>query len=345
MPKIAIHERHGGYNKRWIQYCLDHGIDYKLVNCCSTDIIEHLGDCDGLMWNWTHDDYRDQLFARQLIFTLESMGLKVFPNYATCWHYDDKVGQKYLLESLGAPLIPSFVFYTKQEAMDWLNTVELPKVFKLRAGAGSANVVLIKSRGKGKRLISRAFSSGFASQGKWAKISQYLWYLRRDKSAKAAWELIKSMGRVLVDKPRHHLLPRQKGYVYFQDFIAGNAYDQRVLVIGDRAISHRRYVRTNDFRASGSGLVHIEKEIDDLPGVRSAFEVYKALHAQCVAFDFIYGENRTPLIVEISYASPPHVYDLTPGYWDSDLNWHDKPVNPQYFMIEDFINSIETNHQ
>jgi hypothetical protein len=34
-------------------------------------------------------------------------------------------------------------------------------------------------------------------------------------------------------------------------------------------------------------------------------------------------------------------YDDCPGYWDSNLNWHDEPVNPQYFMIEDFIKEIE----
>jgi hypothetical protein len=28
------------------------------------------------------------------------------------------------------------------------------------------------------------------------------------------------------------------------------------------------------------------------------------------------------------------------GYWDNNLCWHDKKVNPQYFMIEDFVKPV-----
>jgi len=33
-------------------------------------------------------------------------------------------------------------------------------------------------------------------------------------------------------------------------------------------------------------------------------------------------------------------YDDCPGYWDSDLNWHEAPVDPQRFIIEDFSESL-----
>jgi hypothetical protein len=34
-------------------------------------------------------------------------------------------------------------------------------------------------------------------------------------------------------------------------------------------------------------------------------------------------------------------YDDCQGFWDSNLKWHDKKVNPQYFIIEDFIENLK----
>src|SRR5690606_41519867 len=64
------------------------------------------------------------LFARQLIASLEEMGIHVFPDLNTCWHYDDKVGQKYLLEAIGAPLVPTHIFYDRAAALAWAERSE-----------------------------------------------------------------------------------------------------------------------------------------------------------------------------------------------------------------------------
>ena len=99
--KLAIHHIKNSFSERWIEYCQQNEIPYKLVDCTKSDIIQQMSDCDGLMWHWGHSDYRFQLFARQLTLALEKAGKKVFPNSDSCWHFDDKVGQKYLFESIG----------------------------------------------------------------------------------------------------------------------------------------------------------------------------------------------------------------------------------------------------
>ena len=60
-----------------------------------------------------------------------------FPNFKTVWHFDDKLGQKYLFESIKAPLVTSYAFLYKAGALLWANKASFPKVFKLRGGAGS----------------------------------------------------------------------------------------------------------------------------------------------------------------------------------------------------------------
>ena len=117
--EIAIHDskKPGYYSNRWIEYCNKNNISYKLVRAYDTDIVEQVKDCDAFMWHHSHTNYKDVLFAKQLLFSLQERGLKVFPDYKTGWHFDDKVGQKYLLEAMDAPLVPTFVFYDKNDAL------------------------------------------------------------------------------------------------------------------------------------------------------------------------------------------------------------------------------------
>ena len=159
---IAIHHSPTSFSDRWIAYCKANGVSYKIVDCYKSDIINQLDDCNALMWHINHQNSKDVLFARQLLYSVQASGKKVFPDYNTVWHFDDKVGQKYLLEAVGAPLVQTWVFYNKREAKAWAETTSFPKVFKLRGGAGSANVKLAEKKSEALHLIKTAFGRGFS---------------------------------------------------------------------------------------------------------------------------------------------------------------------------------------
>ena len=159
--RIAIHQSQHGFSQHWMAYCEAHHIPYKVVDCYRSDIIQQLDDCDALMWHFNQGNPKDILFAKQLLYSIEACGKKVFPDFHTMWHFDDKVGQKYLLESIGAPLVPSWVFYDAHDALRWLDRTTFPLVFKLRGGAGSQNVQLVKNRSCAVRLVKQAFGRGF----------------------------------------------------------------------------------------------------------------------------------------------------------------------------------------
>jgi glutathione synthase/RimK-type ligase-like ATP-grasp enzyme len=144
--KIAIHHREGSFSDRWIAYCEEKKIDYKIVNAYSNDIVQQVEGCDAFMWHFHQSDYRDMQFAKALIMSLETKGIRCFPDSKTCWHFDNKVWEKYLLEAIGAPLVPSYVFYTKTEALRWARSTSFPKVFKLKGGASASNVRLARTR-------------------------------------------------------------------------------------------------------------------------------------------------------------------------------------------------------
>jgi glutathione synthase/RimK-type ligase-like ATP-grasp enzyme len=334
--KIAIHNRPGSYSDEWIDYCKKHNIDFKIVNCYDSDIIKQLKDCGGLMWHWPHWDFKAAHFARQLTYSLESSGKKVFPDSKTCWHYDDKVGQKYLFESMNIPRIPTYTFYDKKNALAWCDKTDFPKVFKLRKGASSMNVKLVRRKSDARRLIRKAFGEGFPVVDRYSLFKDRIWKIRRDKNLESIVGFFKGLARLLVPTELEKFSPRQKGYVYFQDFIPANHHDTRIMVIGDRATGLKRMVRDNDFRASGSGTFSYNPDEIDIECVKLAFEVAAILKTQSVAFDFV-SHNDKPLIVEISYASM--IDHNNPGYWDKDLKWHYAEFIEERYMIETFIKS------
>ena len=338
--KIAIHELANSFSDRWIKFCDENQVPYKLVNCYDNDIVSHLDECDGLMWHWNQNDYKAALFARQLTLSLEKKGIKVFPDVNTAWHHDDKVGQKYLLEAIAAPLVKSYVFYSEREALKWIDKTTFPKVFKLRGGAGSVNVSLAKTKKSARHLITKAFGNGFSHIDRFSRLKDRFRVLKRDKNLTAARGVVSGVARILFPTEVERFSHNEKGYIYFQDFIPGNGYDTRLVIIGDRCFGLRRYCRKGDFRASGSGIMAYEPELFDTKCIQIAFETANKLKTQSVAFDFIWN-NLKPEIVEISYCfTMGRAYDDCPGFWDSNLKWHKKPVNPQYFMIEDFINEL-----
>lgn len=337
--KIAIHNFTNSFSERWIKYCEQNCVDYKLVDCYASNIIEQMQDCDGLMWHWNQADPKAVLFGRQLTYSLETMGKKVFPSSSTCWHFDDKVGQKYLLEAIEAPFVQSYCFYDKKDALEWVEKTGFPKVFKLRGGAGALNVKLAHTKNDAKKLIKQAFGKGFSPVASYT--ADYKTKLKRAKSLSAVWGKIKRAPEVISKASiANKVMGKELGYVYFQEFIPNNDSDIRIIVIGDKAFGLKRLCREGDFRASGSGKIIYDKEQIDERCVEIAFETSEKIKAQCLAYDFVFDEKNNPLIVEISYGFTVKAYDDCPGYWDRDINWYEGKFNPQAFMADDFLATI-----
>ena len=341
--RIAIHNSEDGYHPRWIAFCKKRNIPYKIVNCYDNDIIKQLENCDVLLWHHSHSKPRDILFAKQLLFSIQQSGKVVFPDFNTGWHFNDKVAQKYLLETVSAPLVPSYVFYSKKDALVWVEQNEFPKVFKLRGGAGSANVKLVRTRSEALKIIKKAFGKGFRQyepltnlKERWRKYRNGLTDLN---------DVFKGVLRFYKEPEFSKTIGYERGYVYFQDFIPNNDFDIRVIVIGKRAFALKRMVRAGDFRASGSGNMKFEKSEFDERCIQMAFDTSEKLKTQCLAYDFIFDGYNNPLIVEVSYGFAVDAYDPCPGYWDENLSWHEGKFIPQNWMLEDLIVLIKNKHE
>src|SRR5690554_4350747 len=209
--KIAIHNKENGFSKRWVKYCEDSNINFKIVNCFDNDIIRQVEDCDIVMWHFSHIALKDSLAAKSILFSLEHAGIKVFPDFKTAWHFDDKVAQKYLLEAINAPLVKSYVFYEKEKAEIWVNETKFPKVFKLKGGAGSQNVKLIDSKTETKKIINKAFGKGFKNFDGWNHFKENI---RKYKTKLISFKtLIRAFVRAMVGQSKTNSKNRERGYL------------------------------------------------------------------------------------------------------------------------------------
>lgn len=337
--QLAIHHRENSFSDRWIEYCKLQGIQYKVVDCLDSEIIQQLRSSDALLWHWSQDDPREQLIARHVIRAVEMMGVRVFPSISTCWHFDDKIAQKYLLEAIGAPVVPTYVFYDLTEALKWIDRASFPKVFKLRKGAGSRNVRLVSSAMEARALAKRAFSSGFPAVPHYGQDA-----LKRYRTAKKYGDLlnvVKRIPRTLARiRSNRKMMGDEKGYIYFQDFVPDKDFDTRVTIVGDRAFAYTRNVRPGDFRASGSGDIVHEIDRIDRRFVRIAFDVVRQTGVQSMAFDFVSGKHQEAFILEVSYGYIPKLVHSCPGYWDSNLKWYEGHVWPQDAILSDLLNDV-----
>lgn len=309
------------------------GIRYKQVDISDIHFWEDIKKIDAFIFRWAHHEHHQQI-AHAIIPVIEKEYKKIcFPNYSTCWHYDDKIRQYYLLKAQGFPVVESFVFYRIDKALDWIKTAELPLVFKLKTGSGSVNVKLIRTRTEAESHIRKMFRKGL------------------DPSYYGFWNVLKTFNYEIKPVYRYwgirfrdkylrkdvNSWSRQRNYVYFQKFLPGNSYDTRVQITGDRAFAFVRYNRPNDFRASGSNNWSLEHEKIDMEFVRIAFEISKTFGFQSMAYDFVYDENKKPAIVEISYCFGDYP-EFCNGYWDTNLKWHKGRFIPEYFDLIDFLN-------
>lgn len=328
---IAIHDSKAGFHPIWVKYCEKENIPFKRIDCYSSNLIAELQGCDGLLWHHDQNNVRDRILARPVLAALEHSGFPVFPDQNSAWHFDDKIAQKYIFESFGIATPDTFVSANYSDSMQWVEAADFPKVFKLRGGAGAENVILVRHAQQARKLIRRAFGPGFF---RYSRISSLKERWRNYRIGKADWtQPLKGLVRLLIP-PRHaRRLPRERDYVLFQDFVPGNDFDTRVIVIGDRAVARRRFVRENDFRASGSGINDYDHEKIELDFVLHGFACAKLLGTQSLALDYVRNADGAPLLLEISYGFVTSDY---PGYWDRELQWHPGAVCPQEWIVDMF---------
>ena len=242
------------YSENFRKILSVNGIPYKVLDPNSSSLLDDLKECSHLLFRHSQGDTDLRIY--ETIFTIahKMYGIKCMPDFESFWQYEDKIKEYYLLKCHGFPIVDSHVFWNIENADAFLNETQFPIVAKLAKGAASSNVVIIKTREEGKAINRQVFYKGVRAGG--LINSSNLKSLRNAGLTKYGKNSLRSLiinAGVIRDKSYYPEWQIQKDAILYQKYLPNNPFDQRVTVIGKRAFGMRRFVRKNDFRASGSG--------------------------------------------------------------------------------------------
>lgn len=342
---IGIHsdkyDNNAHFVSRYVKILEFNNIEYCILDISQADFWNKVNNLDIFIFRWHHTDYHHQIAKSILPIIQNEIGVKCFPDLKTCWHFDDKISQFYLMKHYNYPYTRSWIFWDKELALQWVLTAEYPIVFKLKGGAGSTNVSLIRTVTEAISAVNKMFSTGLKSGG-FSFFSSARW---NDFNISSE---IRKLSRLGIQKLKSECdysssSNVHKNYILFQEFLPNNKYDTRVTIIGDRAFAFRRFNRDNDFRSSGSGKISYDLSAIDLDFIKKAFQISKKLGFQSMAYDFLYGKEGEAQFCEISYTySDGAIYNCS-GYWDSSLVWHEGHYWPEYCHLMDLLRTQNLN--
>ena len=99
----------------------------------------------------------------------------------------------------------------------------------------------------------------------------------------------------------------------------------------------KRFVKYNDFRASGSGKISYDPKDIHPDCIKLSFKIKKNIQGGLVcAFDFVF-DNDVPQVVEISNNFVVEAYLDCRGYWDEDLNFHEEAMPLPNYIVKTLI--------
>jgi glutathione synthase/RimK-type ligase-like ATP-grasp enzyme len=304
----------------------------ELVDLDAHDWIRRVAGIDTLIWNPQYMGPVSASLFKEKIFHLErNLGKRVMPNYGTVWHFESKVAQSYLFEDLAIPRPRTIVSFEYRDAVAAAAPLGLPLVAKKTFGSASTNVVLLRSAHQVERYLKRQFAQQLWDEQKArtgspirAAASSILTPWFREK----AW-------RFLTAGERH-------GYAYLQEFITGNDADLRINVIGRRIIGFWRGNRRNDFRASGSGRLDLDRPIP-IDAMTLCHETSRRLGADSLAYDILYRDGK-PVVVEMSYNYVAEAVRRVKRHWvretDGTFTAVDRNVWPQELWLMQLLEEM-----
>jgi glutathione synthase/RimK-type ligase-like ATP-grasp enzyme len=311
---------------------------YDIVDLMRHDWLRTVAPYDAVLWYPGGMGVEGATHVKEKIYFLEKHLHKlVVPNFHTMWHFESKVAQSYLFETEGITTPATSVSFCYEDALDQLQSAQMPLVFKRSHGAASKNVRLVRSTREAMRWLRRAFCGQLyhgqrvAGRSRW----QTVWW---NLGSRWFWEFLSHQGRGV----------EPAGYVYWQELVPGNNADLRITVIGDRyAYGFWRHNRPHDFRASGSGRIDFNLPIPEEP-LRYCIELNRRLDFDSMAYDILFKGSQF-VINEISYGyldSAPYRaaghYELNEG---EKLVFVEGHLWPQSLWAEWLLHRAEKIHR
>jgi len=213
---IGIIEEFDKNHLPYIDACKDLGIHYKTINISGPDWIQVVRGCGCdafLVWPSFKVSIWKRMFEERLKVMVDEMRKIIYPAYNEVWLNESKLRMSYWLEANEVPHSKTWVFYSREKAMEFAQEADLPLVVKSDMGSMADGVKILRRRSEVENYVNQRFGKGMACRG--ADVRDLEW-----------------------------------GYLLFQEFLPG-VNEWRMIRIGDSYFGHQK-LKEGEFH-SGSG--------------------------------------------------------------------------------------------
>lgn len=337
MKTIYIHKAKNDYVGEFVKACRNYGLRSQVISLeqagCVAQIIR---SGPGLILFRPDLHLTNFNACIRTMGTLHELGYPILPSWRAVLSYDDKIIQHQQMQDSGLPHCETQIVTEYDQVEVTASSMGYPLVVKLRSGAASSSVQLIRTKDEMMRYAKRMFSHGISPVPA----------LTRDLQA----NIRKTRGGLLavLRKAPAITLRRismmastfsERNYVLMQRFYGGNEGDIRVTIIGNRAFVFGRQNRQNDFRASGSGKL-IYSDYDAFGAeIELAFQLSAYLQAAFLAVDIIKDAQGRPVLVEYCPGFVMQAIERCPGYVRRNGAFVPGSYKPVSLIIQDITKS------
>jgi glutathione synthase/RimK-type ligase-like ATP-grasp enzyme len=187
-----------------------------------------------------------QLYDERVYILSHVLKNEVFPTLEEIYIYENKRFLSFWLKANNIPHPKTAIFYSRKEAIDYLDTQKLPIVGKTNIGASGSGVQILKSKNDLLIYIDNTFSGKGAKQRTGPNLSQGGLFMR---GLQYILNPSKIKKKLFIYKTRASSV--QKDFVILQQYIKHD-YEWRVVRIGDSFFAHKKLLSGE--KASGSLL-------------------------------------------------------------------------------------------
>ena len=247
----------------WIQSCENskYNVKYKVIDITKSDWLKNIlkEDFDCFLARAPGSiSYFKQLCDERLYVINNILKKKIYPTYEEILIYENKRMLAYWLAANNVPHAKTWIFYHKEEAIQFVKNCTFPLVAKTSIGAGGSGVIIFKKKEKVIQYIEKAFSDEGISR-KWGPNFRKINLLKR-----LIKRLINIPETVKYFQKKHlcATIDPQRRFVIFQDYIKSDA-EWRCVRIGDSFFAHKKNHTFGELM-SGTSKVQWEKPSEEL---------------------------------------------------------------------------------
>lgn len=252
----------------WIKACEKYRIKYEIIELTHQNWIEKVQNGNinyflacppGLTSSYK------MLYDERIYILAKVLKKKLFPSYEETIIHENKRVLAYWLEANQLPHPKTYIFYFKNEAVEFLKKTQYPIVAKTNIGASGNGVQILKNLDNSLKYCDMAFSKTGIRQkiGPNLKIGNYGTRLKRFIQDKNHRQERLSKYRQIYHDP-------QRNFVIFQEFIPHD-FEWRAVRIGESYFAHKK-VKMGDKCSGSKGIDYVTPPVDLLNFIKELCE-------------------------------------------------------------------------